>query len=86
MLRFQRASAKGSEKATQDILTEREVSILTMAARGMTNNAIADALKLSVRTVESQLGGIFNKLGVGSRTEAVIEAIKKGWINVEELS
>ena len=85
MLRFQRAS-KADGKATQDTLSEREVSILSMAARGMTNNTMAENLKLSVRTIEGSLTGIFNKLGVGSRTEAVIEAIKRGWIDFEEIS
>jgi DNA-binding NarL/FixJ family response regulator len=85
MLRFQRAS-KANGKTTQDTLSEREVSILSMAAKGMTNNTMAENLKLSVRTIEGLLTGIFNKLGVGSRTEAVIEAIKRGWIDFEEIS
>jgi DNA-binding CsgD family transcriptional regulator len=39
-----------------------------------------------VRTIESHLGSIFNKLGVGSRTEAVIEAMRRGRFTLEELS
>ncbi len=85
MLRFQRAKAERSEKPVENMLTEREVAILNRAARGMTNSAIAEEFNLSVRTIESHLGSVFNKLGVGSRTEAVIQAMKKGWLNLEEL-
>ncbi len=69
-----------------DLLSERELTILKMAAKGMSNSDIAEELHLSARTVESHLGSIFNKLGVGSRTEAVIKAMKKGWFTLEELS
>lgn len=69
-----------------DLLTEREITILKMAARGMGNNDIADELHLSARTIESHLATIFNKLGVGSRTEAVIKAMKNGWFTLEELA
>ena len=69
-----------------DLLTERETAVLKMAAKGMSNNDIAEELHLSMRTIESHLGSIFNKLGVGSRTEAVIEAMRKGWFTLEELS
>jgi len=68
-----------------DLLSERELTILKMAAKGMSNSDIAEKLHLSARTVESHLGSIFNKLGVGSRTEAVIKAMKKGWFTLEEL-
>ncbi|MCK4222049.1 MAG: response regulator transcription factor, partial [Dehalococcoidia bacterium] len=40
---------------------------------------------LSVRTVEAHLGTIFNKLGVGCRTEAVIHALKNGWLLLEDI-
>ncbi len=74
------------EKRELDLLSERETSILKMAARGMSNSNIAQELHLSVRTIESHLGSIFHKLGVGSRTEAVIQAMKRGWFTLEELS
>jgi len=46
---------------------------------------IADSLTLSVRTVQTQLRSIFNKLGVGSRSEAIVYGLKKGWLTLEEL-
>lgn len=67
-------------------LTEREMNVLKAAAKGMSNKDIAEALYLSMRTVEAHLGSIFNKLGVGSRTEAVIYALRNGWFTLEDVS
>jgi len=66
-------------------LSNRETDILKLAAKGMTNKDIADKLHLSNRTVEGHLRTIFNKLGVGSRTEAVLYGLRKGWFTLEEL-
>ena len=80
-------SAKGDTTGEQgaDILTDREMGVLKTAATGKSNNLIAEDMHISVHTVESHLAAIFNKLGVGSRTEAVIQAIKRGWLTIEEL-
>jgi NarL family two-component system response regulator LiaR len=67
-------------------LSEREIDIIKLAARGMSNKDIADELHLSRRTIEGNLRTIFNKLGVGSRTEAVMQAVGRGWLNLEELA
>ena len=75
---------RGLEKASEH-LSNRETDILKLAARGMTNKDIADKLHLSNRTVEGHLRTIFNKLGVGSRTEAVLFGLRKGWFTLEEL-
>jgi len=75
---------RGLEKPS-DHLSNRETDILKLAARGMTNKDIADKLHLSNRTVEGHLRTIFNKLGVGSRTEAVLYGLRKGWFTLEEL-
>jgi NarL family two-component system response regulator LiaR len=66
-------------------LSDREIDIIRLAANGMSNKEIADELHLSRRTVEGNLRSIFNKLGVGSRTEAVLYGLRKGWITLEEL-
>lgn len=66
-------------------LSKREIDIIKLAAEGMTNKDIADKLHLSSRTVEGHLRTIFNKLGVGSRTEAVLYGLRKGWFKLEEL-
>jgi DNA-binding NarL/FixJ family response regulator len=62
-------------------LTQRELEVLELAARGLTNHEIAQRLTISVRTVEAHLTHIYNKLGVASRTEAVVRAIQRGWIH-----
>lgn len=64
-------------------LTERELQVLRLAARGLTNYDIAQRLYISVRTVESHLSNVYGKLGVGSRTEAVVYAMRQGWIPQE---
>ncbi len=67
-------------------LSDRELDVIKLAARGMSNKDIADELHLSRRTIEGNLRAIFNKLGVGSRTEAVIQAIARDLFTIEELS
>jgi DNA-binding NarL/FixJ family response regulator len=85
MQRF-RNPTRGGEAQGTDLLTEREMEVLKPAARGKSNKEIAEELVLSVRTVEAHLGNIFNKLGVGSRTEAIIHALKKGWVELEQVT
>jgi len=76
------------EQSTQtagEVLSDRETEVLRLAAQGMSNMEIADSLTLSVRTVQTHLRSIFNKLGVGSRSEAIVFGLKKGWLTLEEL-
>jgi two-component system, NarL family, response regulator LiaR len=82
--RFKRSGDNTGEEVTK-ILTDQEITVLKMAAKGMNNKSIADELSISVRTVESHLASIFSKLNVGSRTEAVIQAMREGWFTLEEL-
>jgi DNA-binding NarL/FixJ family response regulator len=72
-------------KQSLELLSEREMEILKMAAKGMSNKDIAEELFISVRTVQSHLGNIFNKLGVGSRTEAIVYGLKQGWFTLEDI-
>lgn len=66
-------------------LTKKEMDVLRLAARGITNKEIADELNLKVQTVRSRLKKTFKKLNVSSRTEAVMYAMKKGWISIHEV-
>jgi NarL family two-component system response regulator LiaR len=75
----------GMEEETER-LSDRELGIIKLAARGLTNKEIADSLHLSYRTVEGHMRDVFNKLGVGSRTEAVLYGLKKGWFTLDELA
>jgi len=70
-------------QAPVEALTERELEVLRLAAKGMTNKAIGQALDISDRTVQGHLANIYGKLDAGSRTEAVTEAVKLGWIVLE---
>ena len=65
-------------------LTDRELEVLRAAAQGLTNYDIAQQLTISVRTVEAHLTHVYNKLGVSSRTEAVVHAMRQEWIPPED--
>ncbi len=61
-------------------LTEREMDILRLVGKGLTNKEIGRSLYISDRTVQAHLSNIFSKLNVSSRTEAVMHAVRQGWI------
>ncbi len=65
-------------------LTKREIDVVRLAARGGRTRDIADELGVSGRTVEARFTSVFNKLGVMSRTEAIIFAASRGWIRLEQ--
>lgn len=71
------------QQATEQ-LSLREREILELAAKGLRNKAIADKLNISVRTVEGHFNRIFAKLGISSRTEAVLYAISRHFVTLEE--
>jgi len=74
-----------NKSARLDDLGSREVEVLTLTAKGMSNKEIADQLAVSERTVQTHLVNIFKKLSVSSRTQAVLYALKKGWLCLEDL-
>ncbi len=78
-------AAREAEERTKELLTEREMEVLKLATSGLSNQDIADRLSLSLRTVQAHLNHIFNKLEVGSRTEAVVYALKKGWLKLADI-
>jgi NarL family two-component system response regulator LiaR len=82
--RFAQPADKRTRESTLDQLTDRELEVLKLAAKGMTNREIAAELVISVRTVQVHLSNIFSKIGVGSRTEAVLHALREGWITLED--
>ena len=65
-------------------LSTRELDVLRRAARGMRTRDIADELSVSTRTVESHFTSIYNKLGVSTRTAAVLRAASHGWIPTDD--
>ena len=64
-------------------LTARELEVLGAAARGLGNKQIAVELGMSARTVQTHLTSVFSKLGVSSRTEAVLLALRRGWVRAD---
>lgn len=79
------AGAEPSSSGSENALTGKERDVLRLAACGMSNSRIADHAGVSVRTVQAHLSHIFGKLGVGSRTEAVIKGLRLGVLHLEDL-
>jgi len=71
-------------KESSERLQQRELEVLRLAARGLRNKEIAGELEVRERTVQTHLFNIFRKLGVGSRTEAVLRALREGWITPDD--
>lgn len=64
------------------ILTRRECEVLQMLADGRSNRSIGEALYISEKTVKNHVSNILQKMDVNDRTQAVVVAIKKGWVQV----
>lgn len=79
---MQNAPSKGSLELT-DPLTERELDVLNLLAKGLSNQEIAESLKLSEGSVRNYLSTLFSKLGVSDRTKAAVLAIQHGLVNLE---
>ncbi len=67
-----------------EALTEREMEVLRLLCQGYSDKEIAQRLYISVRTVGVHLYHIYEKLGVHSRTEAALYAVRKGWVSLEQ--
>jgi DNA-binding NarL/FixJ family response regulator len=65
-------------------LSPREVEILDNIAQGMTNKQVAYALGISEQTVKNHMSSILRKLSVNDRTQAVVYAMRQGWIKIPE--
>jgi NarL family two-component system response regulator LiaR len=84
--RFASVSGRAQRKKPLELLTDREMEVLKLVTKGLSNKDIADGLSLSIRTVQGHLANIFNKLRVSSRTEAVVHALKEGWVTLDDVS
>ena len=78
-----RAAGGQPNEETIEPLTEREMEILRLAAKGLGNKQIGVTLSISDRTVQGHLANIYAKLHVGTRTEAVMFAVREKWITLE---
>ena len=77
---------EGTEEGIDSVLSARELEIVLLAARGLSNHQIASSLHLSEATVKRHLANIYPKMDVGSRGEAAREALMREWITIEEIT
>jgi DNA-binding NarL/FixJ family response regulator len=77
---------EGTEEGVESVLSARELEILLLTARGLSNHQIATSLHLAEATVKRHLANVFPKMGVGSRGEAAREALMREWITIEEVT
>ena len=73
------------ERGTTGQLTAREMEILKLASRGLSNKEMSEKLFISLRTVKAHMTNIFNKLGCSSRTDAIIKGLKQGYIELDDI-
>jgi len=66
-------------------LSTRELEVLKLTARGLSNKDVASALDIKLRTVKGHLADIFSKLRVASRTEAVIAGLQAGFLSLDDI-
>ncbi|MBN1375601.1 MAG: response regulator transcription factor [Dehalococcoidia bacterium] len=77
--KFAELSKKGP---SAEMLSEREIEVLKLMAKGVSNSSIADELAITQSTVKTHITSIFQKLNVTTRTEAVTTALKRGIIRL----
>jgi DNA-binding NarL/FixJ family response regulator len=77
---------EGTEEGVESVLSARELEILLLAARGLSNYQIASSLNVAEATVKRHLANIYPKMGVSSRGEAARKALQEDWITIEEIT
>ena len=77
-----RFSQLSRRKPSGEELSERELEVLCLMAKGAANKEISAELNIAQSTVKTHITNIFQKLGVNDRTEAVTQALKKGIIRL----
>jgi DNA-binding NarL/FixJ family response regulator len=75
-----------SEEGAEGKLSVRELEILLLAARGLSNRQIATRVRLAEGTVKRHLTNTYHKMGVGSRGEAARKALQEKWITLSEIT
>ncbi len=79
------AAEKVEKNKDIEELHPRELQVLSLAAKGESNKQIACQLDVSERTVQTHMVNIFRKLRVSSRTEAVLQGLRQGWLTLDDL-
>ncbi len=82
-----RESFERAERAVKEGgLSARELEILLLVARGLSNRQISHALRVAEATVKRHLANLYPKMGVGSRGEATSKALSEGWISARDVT
>jgi two-component system, NarL family, response regulator LiaR len=81
---LQELSRPSDRPPTQDPLTEREVEVLQVVAKGKSNQEIAEVLQISEATVRTHVSNILTKLHLASRTQAALYALREGLASLED--
>jgi DNA-binding NarL/FixJ family response regulator len=81
-----RVGPEEAEGVSGSPLSVRELEILLLAARGLSNRQIASRVNLTEGTVKRHLSNSYHKMGVGSRSEAARKALQQDWITVGEIT
>jgi NarL family two-component system response regulator LiaR len=82
---FSGARTSRIRRAASEALTERETEVLKLLARGKSNRQIASELFVEEKTVKAHVSSILRKLGVQSRTQAALYAVRTGLVGLDEL-
>lgn len=75
---------KPRQETTTEPLSEREIEVLRLVAKGQSNQLIAENLIISPKTAKTHVSNILSKLGLASRTQAAVYALKEGLVSQEE--
>jgi two-component system NarL family response regulator len=79
-----RIASRLAERMVRTALTQRELEILEMVVRGLTNKQIGNALRISENTARNHINSIIRKLDVSGRTEAATAAIQQGLVRMPD--
>ena len=77
---------EAAEGGSEGVLSAREMEILLLVARGLSNHQIARSLSVSEATVKRHLANAYPKMGVSSRSQAVRKALFENWITIEDFT
>jgi DNA-binding NarL/FixJ family response regulator len=81
-----RALLEEAEEGSDGVLSARELEILLLASRGLSNRQIATRVHLAEGTVKRHLANTYHKMGVGSRGEATRKALYEEWITIQDVT
>jgi DNA-binding NarL/FixJ family response regulator len=86
MMMPQEVLKESEDGSAGGVLTKKELEVLVLAARGLTNRQIADSLNLAEATVKRHLANIYPKMGVHTRGEAMCRALENEWLTIHEIT